>query len=159
MLEHALCQPPHEFHTPKRPPKKVTYLPSHWHVTGFNFRHYRTRIKVDTPISDNLSNLPSMWYTCDNGVIFDTPGNRYHDVNFFWSNEITVDFQKQDPLPTHIHSTSWSFSISGKQKPEYIRCAFQATQIRAFLTYFFGRWISLTVRTPLSHRHYLFPTS
>lgn len=78
-----------------------------------------------------------MWYTCDNGVIFDTPGNWYHNVNLFWSDETTVDFQKQDHLPTHIHSTSRPISVSSKQKPEYIQCAFQGTQIRASLTYFF----------------------
>jgi hypothetical protein len=45
----------------------------------------------------------------DIGVIFHMIGNWYHNVepkndNLFPSIEITISFQRQDSLPTHIHN-------------------------------------------------------
>ena len=46
---------------------------------------------------------------CDIGVIFRMSGNWYHNVeqenhNLIPSIEITISFQRQDSLPTHIQS-------------------------------------------------------
>ena len=61
---------------------------------------------------------------CDIGVIFRMFGNQYHNVeqenhNLIPSIEITISFQRQDSLPTHIQSIGQPIPDNWRRKLEY----------------------------------------